>query len=680
MPAWLSWLPPFILATATTIPATALADHSPYQQSDAYDTGLLGSWPTETYRSSPLLGPSLNYIQHSALCNDDDGLYTLLAPRGYNVRTPGPMIIDQDGHLVWTKGYGQTHGVGVSRFRGTDYLTFGVENDGIRGFGDGVYYMVSSPLRTQRRSYIVSDISVKLDSSYEEVYKIKGANGMPVDLREFHITRDETAVISAFEIKSADLRSAGGLPDGQIYDCIVQEIEIETGKLLFQWRASEHVDFTQIPRDVVTHVNHVEAWDFFHLNSIDKDGKGNFLVSSATTDSLIYIDGSTGGIIWTLGGKNNSFEDLSNGAATQFSGQHHARFQDNDTAITLFDNHAANNPPDSPSRGLYLDLNLETKTVQLRHEYTTHIHSPTNGGSLQLLPSGNILQGYGLTPAWTEFSTTGDILCHVHFGPASSFNEGRITSDRISKYPWIGLPKKTSPDIALYGYEAAVSWNGATEVTTYVLQGTDDPELDRKQATPHNSNNSKDGKEKKKDFTFLTALPKTGFETILPIPETTTPLTTSHLRILALNAHGDVLGITKLTPWDPTADQPTLGTGGPAPPGIDMRPFTWFVVGFLVAAGVAVGVWVARRRIAARRVLGRIRRRRGDNIDSNDSDGDGDVEGGWWDEEDGELSDDELIDAVEFSLLGGRALRARGLAEDDDEDEVGVGDERKGPS
>ena len=512
------------------------------------------------------------------------------------------------------------------------------------------------------------------------MYKIKGVNGMAVDLREFHITRDETAVISAFEIKTADLRAVGGPQDGRIYDCIVQEIAIETGKLLFQWRASEYVDFTQIPRDVVTHVNHVEAWDFFHMNSIDKDGKGNFLVSSATTNSLIYIDGRTGSILWTLGGQNNSFEDLSNGAATQFSGQHYARFQDNDTAITLFDN-AANNP-NFPSRGLYLDLNQDQdpdqpKTVQIRHEYTNHIHSPTDGGSLQLLSSGNILQGYGLTPAWTEFSTTGDVLCHVHFGPASSSNEGRIISDRVSKHLWVGLPQKTSPDIALYGYEAAVSWNGATEVTTYVLQGTDDPELDRKQATPHHSN--KDGKEREKDFAFLTALPKTGFETILPIPDTATPLTTSHLRILALNAHGDILGVTRLTRWDPTADQPIVGTGGPAPLGLDMRPFTWFVIGFLVAAGMAVGVWVARRRIAARRVLRRIRQRHGVR-ESDDSENDGDMEG-WWDEEDGELSDDELIDAVEFSLLGGRALRARGLAdEDDDEVDFGIKDERKGPS
>ena len=122
-----------------------------------------------------------------------------------------------------------------------------------------------------------------------------------------------------------------------------------------------------------------------------------------------------------------------------------------------------------------------------------------------------------------------------------------------------------------------------------------------------------------------------------------------------------------------------MGTGGPAPPGLDMRPFTWFVIGFLVAAGMAVGVWVARRRIAARRVLRRIRQRHGVR-ESDDSENDGDMEG-WWDEEDGELSDDELIDAVEFSLLGGRALRARGLAdEDDDEVDFGIKDERKGPS
>lgn len=137
-----------LLSSSYTI-QTSLADYAPYHQSSAHDSGLLGDWPTETYRSSPLLGPAINYIQSSPLCNrkigggSNEELYTLLAPRGSAVRTPGPMIVDSEGHLVWTKMYGQTHMFGVYQFKEREYLAFGVENDGIRGFGDGVYYMVS---------------------------------------------------------------------------------------------------------------------------------------------------------------------------------------------------------------------------------------------------------------------------------------------------------------------------------------------------------------------------------------------------------------------------------------------------------------------------------------------------------------------------------------------------------
>lgn len=400
-----------------------------------------------------------------------------------------------------------------------------------------------------------------------------------------------------------------------------------------------------------------------------------------------------GKIIWNLGGANNSFEDLSNGAATNFNGQHHARFQENNksnnTAITLFDN----NPAGSTSRGLYLDLDLnpnpeQKETAHLRHEYIytpTNIHSPSAGGSLQTLANGNLVQSYGINPIWTEFSDQGDVLCHVHFGAASAFGQGRVFSERVLKGPWTGTPK-TSPDIALYGYEAAVSWNGATEVVTWVLQGANDPEQDKKQSAHNRDNNhipNGDGNDNNDyeenididyGFTFLTAFPKTSFETILPIPPHTTPKTITHLRILALNHHGHLLGTTKLTKWDPDADQPILGLGGPASSGPDLRPLLWFVVGFVVAAVVGVVVWVVRRRIAARKVLGRRGRRR--MVFGGDGDSSEGEEG--WDEEgdDGELSDEELIDAVEFSLLGGRALRDRGIrgidSDDDDDDDIDI--------
>jgi hypothetical protein len=128
----------FAVATAFT---SVQADRGPYFQSSRFENGDLGQWPTETYRSSALMGPILNYVESNPQCKD--GQYTLIAPRGMAVRNPGPMIIDQDGHLVWTKYYGQTYNVNVYKYKGQDYLTFWVGNDGIVGHGDGTYYMVS---------------------------------------------------------------------------------------------------------------------------------------------------------------------------------------------------------------------------------------------------------------------------------------------------------------------------------------------------------------------------------------------------------------------------------------------------------------------------------------------------------------------------------------------------------
>lgn len=119
------------------------ADYGPYQQSPDYDAGAFGAWPTESYRSSPVIGPSLNVLQDSQFCADGPGQYTFLAPAGGVVRTPGPMVIDQAGHLVWTKQYGRTDAVDVHRFRDAPYLTFCVGRDFVAGYGDpATCYMV----------------------------------------------------------------------------------------------------------------------------------------------------------------------------------------------------------------------------------------------------------------------------------------------------------------------------------------------------------------------------------------------------------------------------------------------------------------------------------------------------------------------------------------------------------
>ncbi|KAL4894808.1 ASST-domain-containing protein [Aspergillus ambiguus] len=612
-----------LLALAAIGISSVRADFGPYFQSTAYDEGKYGAWPTETYRSTAIIGPSLNYVQYSPACND--GQYTLIAPRGGSVRYPGPMIIDQDGHLVWTKYYGQTYNLNIYRFKGQDYLTFWVGDDGIVGHGDGTYYM--------------------LDSSYQEAYKIRGANGLPADLHEFHITRDETAVFSVYEKRPADLQSAGGPEDGWIWDGTFQEVDIETGALLFQWRASEHFNFTDVYRGFEGNGDSPDRpWDFFHINSIDKDAQGNFLISARYTNCLTYIDSRTGAILWRLGGKHNDFTDLSDGAATNITWQHHARFRDNDTAVTIFDNASRGvGAPTLTSRGLYLDLDTAAMTVAVRHEYwNAHDISSQSQGSVQILDSGNVLLGYGFDAAWTEYSIAGDVLCHVHFGPESGFGDGNIISYRVFKHPWVGRPT-TAPDLAVWGYEAAVSWNGATEVATWVLEGTDDADanLDAGSGADDNDDESSD------PFTFLTALPKSGFETVLPIPD---DAACRYLRVLALNSTGHVLTSTKLVEWDPTADEAAVSHGDEEGKSelsaARVRSAALFTGGFFSAIVLVAAAWAIRRHVASRAA-------------SRPAD---DKERGSWRPLDGfngdeDLSDGEISDGIEFSLMGNGVRR-----------------------
>jgi hypothetical protein len=356
---------------------------------------------------------------------------------------------------------------------------------------------------------------------------------------------------------------------------------------------------------------------------------------------LTYIDGRTGDIIWRLGGKHNDFHDLSAGAATNFTWQHHVRFRDNGTAITLFDNASrGEGAPRLTSRGLYLDLDTHLMTVRLRHEYwNPHPISSQSQGSVQLLDTGNVLLGYGANAAWTEYTLAGDVLCHVHFGPASAFGAGNILSYRVFKHAWTGRPR-TNPALALYRYEAAVSWNGATEVATWVLESSDTP------------NHDDDDDE---SITFLTAVPKSGFETIIPIPAHTSQ---DYLRVLGLNAAGQILGATAWMHWDPASEEVLLGPGdtdnNDGSSAIDVRAFLFFAVGFSSAVVLAVCAWFVRRRFGAREA---------------------DREPGGWkpvdefngDEDD--LSEGE-VEGVEFSLLGNERLSrsdSRGDSDGDDD-------------
>lgn len=329
-------------------------------------------------------------------------------------------------------------------------------------------------------------------------------------------------MITIYDVVPADLSSVGGPQDGEIWESIFQEIDLDTNEVLFEWRATDHYEFKDTVRQLGEQGVIGDPWDWFHTNSIDKDNLGNYLISARYTHSLTYLDGRTGEILWILGGGRNGFEDLSDGRATNFAGQHDARWHDNYTIITLFDNGADYETHDAEwSRGMRLAVNTTSKTVELLVEYIDPGHTLSESqGSLQVLPNDNVLVGWGFNGAFTEFDKAGKVLCDVHFESQSAFGSGDVQSYRAFKQSWKGYPK-TEPSVAVVGSTMFISWNGATEVKTWSLKFGDDIN-------------------EWEHYEEGMRVPKAGFETTV----NRNRIELRFLRVEGLDANGTLLGTT----------------------------------------------------------------------------------------------------------------------------------------
>ncbi len=371
--------------------------------------------------------------------------YVFVAPKK-DVAQAGPMIVDDRGQLVWFDPL-ETHGVTdfrVQSYRGERVLTWW-QGQSDKGVGNGHY--------------------VIMDRRYRKIATVRAGNGLHGDIHEFLITPQNTALITIYREVPYDLSRWGGAKQGALNEGVVQEVDIATGRVLFEWHSADHVAPSEshepMPKDTSA------AWDYFHVNSIEPDGSGRLLVCARHTHAVYEIRKSDGEILWRLGGKKSDFRL---GPGTRFAWQHDARRLP-DKTIMLFDNAAAD-PGKASSKVLVLRVDERRRTVSLVRSYG---HSPlllsTSQGNAQLLPGGHVFVGWGSKPYASEYDRDGDVLFDLRFGA------GRVDSYRAFRFPWTGLPR-TRPAVALRpaGEQATVyaSWNGATEVASWrILAGPD---------------------------------------------------------------------------------------------------------------------------------------------------------------------------------------------------------------
>ena len=300
---------------------------------------------------------------------------------------------------------------------------------------------------------IKGDHQKQLDKHYETFQKIQAARGLQADLHDFIITEEGTAIFTVYEIVQLDLTPVGKPFVGPVWDCLIQEVNLTTGGLIFEWRATDYYHLGDSFNPIGHDGEENRAYDFFHINSIEKDHLDNYLISARYMHSLTYIDGRTGHVLWVIGGKRNMFTDLSWGRATSFAYQHDARWTANYTEITMFDNGSDNLAPNisnlPDTRGLRIQVDQQQMTAKVMAEYMNplHIYSISQG-SYQILPNGHALLSYGNSPAYIEFTPEGEPLCDIHFAPQTTFGHGEVMSYRVLKYEWHGWPT-TYPDVFL---------------------------------------------------------------------------------------------------------------------------------------------------------------------------------------------------------------------------------------
>jgi Arylsulfotransferase (ASST) len=405
----------------------------------------------------------------------------------------GPLIYTPGGRLVWfdhLPGAETAENLSVQSYEGRRVLTFWQGKVLSLGFGQGE--------------------DVVMGSDYQILARIRGGNGLPADLHDFQITPREISYTTAFNPIRCDLSSVEGARNGVILDTAVQEIDMRTGLVRWEWHSLDHVAASE---SETTTPAKPTPWDWFHINSIDPQPDGNIFISARSTWAGYQIEGGGGNVLWRLGGLKSSFK-MGPGTATAW--QHDGRILASGE-VSFFDD-GSNPPIHSQSRGLRIALDFKTHDAHLSAAYI-HPDPPLlapSQGNMQTLPDGNVVLGYGGVPTISEFAASGSLTFDAHLPYDMSFY-------RAFRFPWSGRP--TSPPAVLAnlndtGEETIVhaSWNGATEVASWRVLAGPHPTSLQAQAT----------------------IPASEFEN-----STTLPKKYSYVTVQALNASGDVLGDSK---------------------------------------------------------------------------------------------------------------------------------------
>lgn len=419
--------------------------------------------------------------------------YIFIGPMGVNVSNPvqGPEIVDNQGRIVWFSPSPEP--LNATDFRVQTYN------------GKPVLTFVQTPAYNAATQ--ATTVDYILDNTYSVIATVKAGNGYGADEHEFQLTPQNTALIVINNVVQADLSSVGGPKSGSVEEGMVQEIDIATGAVLFEWHSLDYVPLTDSYFAYTP--GQTSAFDYFHINSVKLDTDGNLLISSRHTWTVYKVNRTTRALIWRLGGKKS---DYALGAGLPFAWQHDVEAVDSQT-LRIFDNESGGVPVLPYSRVIWVKRNdtaMTASVVQsLVHPDNLSVFAE---GNAQALDNGNIFVDWGIIGRYSEFSSTGQLLLD------SAFAQG-YSSYRGYRFQWTGAPATSPIAEAFQNSDGTLSvhavWNGATQVASWQVMGGDTAGA----------------------LGVVTTAPWNGLDTLIPIPGPA-----NVIQVVALDSAGTAIG------------------------------------------------------------------------------------------------------------------------------------------
>jgi hypothetical protein len=301
---------------------------------------------------------------------------------------------------------------------------------------------------------------VIVDHHYRVVAQVHAGNGYQADIHELKLIPGRRALITAYTPIRLTVKLHGRRRHVIALNSVVQEIDVPTGLVMWEWDGLGHIPLN----DSYAPVEGDGYWDPFHLNSIQWLDGGRLLISARDTSAVYEIQQSTGRIRWTLGGRDSSFR-LPRPA--RFWLQHDARLFAHGRKLSLFDDEAGPPARARNSRGLILRLHYGTHRASVERSLRRRGATLANSeGSLQMLPGGGSLVGFGSTRYISGFNAHG----RLNFDAALPVGDSTYRAFRVNWHATPSTPPAAVARNAGGGRTTVyVSWNGATDVARWQL-------------------------------------------------------------------------------------------------------------------------------------------------------------------------------------------------------------------